>query len=98
MAPAGCLSELCALFAFGALSKANSEIKAHKFILANCRNKRKKNESNKESQMVREPSRYLLGVLTELLAWLSVNKMHICLVALLPQKITNNFAVNSFLT
>lgn len=66
--PRVCLSELCALFAFGALSKANSEIKAHKFILANCRNKRKKNESNKESQMVREPSRYLLGVLTELLA------------------------------
>lgn len=71
MAPASVrLSELCALFAFGALSKANSEIKAHKFILANCRNKRRKesSESNKESQMVREPSRYLLGVLTELLA------------------------------
>lgn len=43
MAPASVrLSELCALFAFGALSKANSEIKAHKFILANCRNKRRK--------------------------------------------------------
>lgn len=58
----------------GSLSKANSEIKAHKFILANCWNKRKQ----ASGQWVREPTRYLfifvslsLRLLTELLAWLS---------------------------
>lgn len=39
----------------GSLSKANSEIKAHKFILANCWNKRKQ----ASGQWVREPTRYL---------------------------------------
>lgn len=81
-----CLLRTLRIVCVGSLSKANSEIKAHKFILANCWNKRKKERKKaKWSENLR--GIIFLGVLTELLAWLSVNKMHICLVAFLPRRL-----------
>lgn len=91
-----CLLRTLRIVCVGSLSKANSEIKAHKFILANCWNKRKK-----ESQMVREPSRYYISgcpdwIITRSLIIWEQNAHLSCGIS--TTEITNNYFVNSFLT